>query len=177
MSLNISHIRPWLSWKGRRAVHKVNVVYEKRALDPADRPEVEIRQLSPGDEDLFDHVADGVFDHGFDKGVLVAYLNSPGHHLIVAMHDGEIIGQVAGVVHRHPDLRPTEMYIDEVAVADQFLRQGIARRMLDAMFDLAKSLGCVDAWVGTELDNVAADALYTSAGSQSGMFRMYVFKL
>jgi len=158
-------------------VHKVDVVYEEWKKEPEDFQTVEIRHLQSGDEALFDKVADGVFDHGFDKTVLVGYLNAPGHHLVVAMHEGEIIGQVAGVIHKHPDLRPMEIYIDEVAVADRFLRQGIARRMLEAMFALGKSLGCVDAWVGTELDNVAADALYTAAGSQSGMFRMYVFKL
>lgn len=158
-------------------MHKLDMVYEERAREPEAAESVEIKYLQPGDEALFDRIAEGVFDHDFDRSVLADYLKSPGHHLIVALHDGEIIGQVAGVIHKHPDMRPTEIYIDEVAVADGFLRQGIARRMLDAMFALGKSLGCVDAWVGTELDNVAADGLYTAAGSQSGMFRMYVFKL
>lgn len=138
---------------------------------------VDIKLVQPGDEALFDRIAEGVFDHGFDRRVLINYLADPGHHLIVAICDGEIIGQVAGVIHKHPDLRPTELYIDEVAVADDFLRRGIARRMLDAMFALGKTLGCVDAWVGTELDNEPADGLYTNCGAQSGKYRMYVFKL
>src|SRR5258708_16140267 len=78
---------------------------------------VEIRCRGSGEEELFDSIAPGVFDNAVDRATLSHYLGSPGHHLIVALSKGEIVGQVAAVVHRHPDLRPTELYIDEVAVA------------------------------------------------------------
>ena len=45
-------------------------------------------------------------------------------------------------------------------MAPAFQRQGIARRMLEEMFALGKALGCEEAWVGTEPDNVAARGLY-----------------
>ena len=73
-----------------------------------------------------------------ERDVLRRYLATPGHHFVVALADGEVVGQVAAVVHRHPDLRPVELYIDEVAVAPAFRRQGIARRMLDEMFALGR---------------------------------------
>ncbi|WP_318013572.1 GNAT family N-acetyltransferase [Mesorhizobium sp. CO1-1-4] len=44
-------------------------------------------------------------------------------------------------MHRHPD-KPTELYIDEVGVSPAFQRQGIARKMLDAMFALGREHGC-----------------------------------
>jgi ribosomal protein S18 acetylase RimI-like enzyme len=138
---------------------------------------VEIRRVEPGDEDLFERVAGDVFDHAIDPGTLVEYLATPCHHFVVALADGEVVGQVAAVVHRHPDERPIELYIDEVAVAPAFRRQGIARQMLDEMFALGRELGCGEAWVGSEGDNVAATALYESRGAPPESFVMYVFKL
>jgi ribosomal protein S18 acetylase RimI-like enzyme len=138
---------------------------------------VEIRRLGPGDEGLFARIADDVFDHAVDRDVLAAYLATPGHHFVIAVADGEVVGQVAAVVHRHADLRPVELYVDEVAVAPAYRRQGVARRMLDEMLELGRELGCAEAWVGTEADNVPATAIYESRGAAPEPFVMYVFAL
>lgn len=138
---------------------------------------VEIRQVGQGDAALFERVAEEVFDEPVDIGRLAAYLAEPGHHMIVALHDGWIVGQTAAVVHRHPD-KATELYIDEVGVTPAFQRQGIARAMLDRMFALGKSLGCAEAWVGTEPDNWPARALYAERGGPPAEgFVMYVVAL
>ena len=138
---------------------------------------VEIRRAGPGDEDLFERVDDDVFDYALDPSTLAEFLATPCHHLVVAIADGEIVGQVAAVVHRHPDQRPVELYVDEVAVAPAFRRKGIARLMLDEVFELGRELGCAEAWLGTEGDNTAATTLYESRGSEPEPFVMYVFKL
>ena len=138
---------------------------------------IEIRYVGPGDEDLFDRVAPDVFDHPVERHQLTHYLATPGHHLMVAIANGEVVGQVAAVVHRHPDGRPTELYIDEVAVAPARQREGIARRLLDAMLVLGKDLGCEEAWVGTEPDNVPARYLYESRSAPAEPFSMYVLRL
>ncbi|MGX9179430.1 GNAT family N-acetyltransferase [Mesorhizobium sp. BHbdii] len=70
--------------------------------------------------------------------------------MIVAVADG-VVGQCAAVIHRHPD-KVSELHIDEVGVSPAFLRQGIATKMLDAMFEFGRELGCEEAWVGTEPD-------------------------
>jgi ribosomal protein S18 acetylase RimI-like enzyme len=138
---------------------------------------VEIRRVGPGDEGLFERIADDVFDYPVDLDDLAGYLATPGHHFVVALADGEVVGQVAAVVHKHADLRPVELYIDELAVAPAFRRQGLARRMLDEMFELGRSLGCAEAWVGTEGDNLPATALYESRQAAPEPFVMYVFAL
>ena len=143
----------------------------------ADNGGVEIRRITSGDEGLFDNVADDVFDHPIDPKVLAAYLAEPNHYFIAAVHEGVVIGQCAAVIHRHPDLRPTELYIDEVAVAPPYQQRGIARRMLDAMLALGKSLGCEQGWIGTEHDNAAARGLYASVSEKTEDFVMYEFKL
>jgi aminoglycoside 6'-N-acetyltransferase I len=79
--------------------------------------------------------------------------------MFVALAGDEVVGQCMAVIHRHPD-KPAELYIDEVGVAPAYRRQGIARRLLDAMFVFGRSAGCREAWVGTEIDNVPARGLY-----------------
>jgi ribosomal protein S18 acetylase RimI-like enzyme len=142
--------------------------------------EAEVRLVGPDDAALFDHVAEDVFDEPVDRARLAAYLAEPGHHMVVAIHGGVIVGQTAAVVHRHPD-KPSELYIDEVGVAPEFRRRGIARRMLESMLDHGKSIGCEEAWVGTEPDNLPARGLYERRRRQgdegAGAFVMYVFRL
>ena len=138
---------------------------------------IEIRYLGPGDEDLFERVAPEVFDNAIDRATLGHYLGTPGHHLIVAISNREIVGHLAAVVHRHPDLRPIELYVDEVAVTPALQRQGIAARLIDAAFALGRELGCAEAWVGTEPGNLPAKALYEARGVPAAPFVMYVFRL
>jgi len=138
---------------------------------------IEIRRARPGDEPLFERVADDVFDHPVEPGRLAGFLAEPGHVLVIAIAGGEVVGQIAGFVHRHPDLRPTELYIDEAAVTPRLQRRGIARRMLDEALALGRSLGCEEAWVGTEWENEAARALYASRGAAAEPFAMYVLRL
>ncbi|MCV3211738.1 GNAT family N-acetyltransferase [Mesorhizobium sp. YC-39] len=139
----------------------------------------EIRRLEAGDDALVMRLAEEVFDEPVRADRLAAYLTSPGHFMIVALADGAVVGQCAAVIHRHPD-KASELYVDEVGVSPAFQRQGIARKMLDAMFELGRENGCEEAWVGTEPDNVAARALYESrkeAHGEAEEFVMYVYKL
>lgn len=137
--------------------------------------EIQIRRLGRDDEAVLGQVAEGVFDEAIDPRRLTAYLAAPGHLMIVAMAEDIVVGQVAAVIHRHPD-KPTELYIDEVGTADAWLRQGIATRMLHAMFALGRELGCEEAWLGTEPDNAPARALYDRLGVPAENVAVYIWE-
>ena len=137
---------------------------------------VEIRRLTPGDAALLDRVAPDVFDEAVDSERLAAYLAEPGHFMFVAVQDGEVVAQAAAIMHRHPD-KGTELYIDEVGVTPRLQRRGIARKLLDEMLALGRTLGCAEAWVGTEPDNLPARGLYESCGACAQPFVMYVYQL
>jgi aminoglycoside 6'-N-acetyltransferase I len=137
----------------------------------------EIRRLGPADAAAFDRVAEGVFDHAIDPACLAGYLATPGHFFIAAFADGVMVAQLAAVLHRHPDLRPTELYIDKLGVAPAFQRQGIAARLLETAFALGRELGCVEAWLGTEPGNLPAQMLYRRRSRPAEPFTMYVFRL
>jgi len=87
----------------------------------------------------------------------------PRHHLAVAVDGGTVVGMVSAVHYVHPD-KPPELWINEVGVAASHRRMGLARRMLDAVLGHARTLGCGEAWVLTDVENDAALRLYASAG-------------
>lgn len=137
---------------------------------------VEIRRITAADADLFIKIEDEVFDEPVDPTRLAAYLAEPGHLMILAIADGLVVGQCAAVVHKHPD-KPDELYVDEVGVGREHLRQGIATSMMREMFAWGRELGCVDAWLGTELDNAPAKGLYRSLKGEEDTIRYFEFKL
>jgi len=118
-----------------------------------------VRRMRAGDETAFQSIAPDVFDEPIDAESLDAYLREPGHIMVLAFEGDLVVGQCAGVIHRHPD-KPTELYVDEVGTASTHLRRGIARMMMDELFAWGRELGCTEAWLGTETDNEPAKALY-----------------
>ena len=148
----------------------------KSALDPkVSRMDVQIIRVGPAQSGLLDRVAEDVFDERIDLGRLAAYLTDASHLMVVAVANGEVIGQARGVVHRHPD-EPTELYIDNLGVAPARKREGIATRLLDDLTAWSRDLGCEQAWVATEVDNEAARGLYQSRGSDAETFVMYFYE-
>lgn len=124
---------------------------------------ITLERLSPGDQAVFDRIAPDVFDEPIHPERMRDYLRTPGHLMLLALEGDLVVGQCAAVIHRHPD-KSTELYVDEVGTASTHLRQGIATKMMLEMFAWGRELGCEEAWLGTELDNDAANALYRNLG-------------
>ncbi len=118
-----------------------------------------LRRMQPGDEAAFQRIAPDVFDEPIHADRLAAYLREPGHLMVLAFKANLVVGQCAGVLHRHPD-KTTELYVDEVGTASTHRRMGVAKLMMDELFAWGRELGCVEAWLGTETDNEPAKALY-----------------
>jgi aminoglycoside 6'-N-acetyltransferase I len=136
-----------------------------------------IRRIDGSDAALFARIAPDVFDEPVDADRLAAYLAEPGHLMVLALDEDVVVGQCAAIVHRHPD-KPTELYVDELGTASTHRRQGIGRRLLAEMFDWGRELGTTEAWLGTELDNDAANALYRGfAPIEAAAMQYYLFKL
>ena len=118
-----------------------------------------LKRMQPGDEPVFDNIAPDVFDEPIDAGRMHDYLRTPGHIMVLALEGDLVVGQCAGVIHKHPD-KTTELYIDEVGTASTHRRLGIARLMMDELFEWGRERDCKEAWLGTETDNEPAKALY-----------------
>ncbi len=137
---------------------------------------IEFRRVTSADATVFDNIADDVFDEPVRPDRLARYLAEPGHLMLVALDEDVVVAQCAAVVHHHPD-KVTELYIDEMGTAPSHQRRGIARDLIRAMFDWGRELGCEEAWLGTELDNEAANALYRSVDGRADTMAYYEFDL
>lgn len=137
---------------------------------------IEIKHLGVGDEAVLNHVAVDVFDETIDPKRLTAYLAEANHHMIVAVKNGEVVGQIRAVIHKHPD-RPDELYIDNLGITPSLQRQGIATVLFNAILELGKNAGCEDAWLATEQDNHQAKGFYETYGVKPEATVAYFFKL
>jgi ribosomal protein S18 acetylase RimI-like enzyme len=122
-----------------------------------------IKILGPDDGAVLDNVDPDVFDNQVDPRWAAEFLVDGRHHLAVAILDGQVVGMASAVHYVHPD-KPPELWINEVGVATSQRNQGIGRRLLAALFERGRELGCGEAWVLTDESNAAARRLYAAAG-------------
>lgn len=124
-------------------------------------PSVTLHLVTAVNAHLLDRVAPNVFDHDVRPELLREFLANPMNHLVVAVDEGTVIGMASAISYVHPD-KPLQLFVNEVGVAAAHRRRGIGKRLMAALLDHGRRLGCTEAWVGTEAENEAALALYRS---------------
>jgi ribosomal protein S18 acetylase RimI-like enzyme len=126
---------------------------------------VRIVRLEAGDEATVTGAPE-LFDAPPSAAWTARFLQSEGHHLLMAVdEDGTAVGFVTGVETTHPD-KGTEMFLYELSVHADHRRRGIGKALVEALATLATDRGCYGMWVGTEPDNAAALATYLAAGAE-----------
>jgi ribosomal protein S18 acetylase RimI-like enzyme len=122
-----------------------------------------IHRAGPADVALV-HRAAGLFDEAPRDDAIDRFLGSDDHHLFLALDGGEPVGFVSGVELTHPD-KGVEMFLYELAVAEDARRRGIGGALVKALVALASERGCRGMWVLTDEDNLAGIATYRRAGA------------
>ena len=102
----------------------------------------------------------------FDVDALSAYLESQGTRF-VACHDivdGDrtLFGIASARLEMKPYDKTRWLYVDEVDVCTNQRQKGAGKAMMRKLIEIAKIANCKEVWLGTELDNHAANALYNS---------------
>lgn len=126
---------------------------------------LDLRVLQSHDGEVLANVAPGVFDRPLDPQLVTEFLNDGRHHLAVAVDQGVVVGIASGVHYIHPD-KPSELWINEVAVAPSHQGKGIGKAVVQTLLQHGRSLGCREAWVLTDRSNQAAMRLYASTGGE-----------
>lgn len=123
---------------------------------------------APGAEPLLHRAVDR-FRGGGDPQ---AYLEADGALAFVAVDgdvstgaDREVLGWCWGYLLGRPD-GLAMAYIHEVEVAAEARRAGHGRALVQAFLEAASDAGATKAFLVTEVDNVAARALYESTGGR-----------
>jgi aminoglycoside 6'-N-acetyltransferase I len=135
----------------------------------------EIVLVTTDDRHLLANTADGVFDGPISAIRWEEFLRDSRHHLAVAVDAGQVVGMATGVHYVHPDKEP-ELWINEVGVAPTHQKQGLGRRLLEALLTLGHRLGCTQAWVLTERGNAPAMRLYESCGGKESPHETVIFE-
>lgn len=122
---------------------------------------IEVRLLSAADIAVLDHVDLDVFDNPVRREFAEQYLSTPGNLLAVATLSGVVVGMASAIAYVHPD-KPLQLFINEVGVSQRVKGQGIGKRLMRALLEQGRNIGCTEAWVATEVNNKPARALYAS---------------
>ena len=130
---------------------------------------LEIKLLTSTDSHYLSHVAEDVFDDPIVEASAKEFLKDPRHRLVVALEDNIVVGFVSAVIYLHPDKSAPELWINEVGVAHTHQRQGIGKRLLQAVLEEARQSGCTEAWVLTDRENTPAMTLYKSMGGTEAL--------
>jgi ribosomal protein S18 acetylase RimI-like enzyme len=126
---------------------------------------IAIKILNHDEVDILKNVDPDVFDDPIDLQRAAEFMTDPRHHLGVAIEDDRVVGFVSAVHYVHPDKSRPEMWINEVSVAQTYRRQGLGKRLMNAIFAVGRELGCTEAWVLTDRENTAAMNLYSAVGN------------
>ena len=109
---------------------------------------------------------------------LSAYLKRP-DTLFLACHEIAEGGRtLLGIASARVEIKPYDMetwlYVDEVDVCADQRRRGAGSAIMRKLIELSGEAGCEEVWLGTEVDNVAANALYRSLDPVEGGRRRWV---
>jgi ribosomal protein S18 acetylase RimI-like enzyme len=122
---------------------------------------VKVRLLAATDLAVLEHVDAGVFDNPIQLAFAAQYLANPSNMLAVAIQGGVVVGMASAMAYVHPD-KPLQLFIGEVGVSERCRGRGLGKRLMHALLEHGRIMGCTEAWVATEENNVAARALYTA---------------
>ena len=137
---------------------------------------VTIRVMQPGDEPRLAKVGDGVFDGILEPARLRAFLEMPGHFLIVAIDVDVVVGMTTAVRYLNPD-KPPELWINEVGVAPAHRNRGVATALLGKALQIGRDLDCKQAWVLTDDANEPAKRVYSRVAESFRQSRQLLFEL
>lgn len=126
---------------------------------------ITIKILNHDDLDILRNIDPDVFDDSLHLARVQEFLADIRHHLVVALDNDQVVGFVSAVHYVHPDKPCPELWINEVGVAEKYRLQGLGKRLMNAVFEIAREIGCAEAWVLTERENTAAMNLYSSVGN------------
>ena len=101
-----------------------------------------------------------------DDTYLAELLGSPGFLAVAALHDGCVVGGLAGYVLPKFEQARREVYIYDLAVDESFRRRGVAPGLINKVRAVAAERGAWVLYVQADRDDDPAVALYSKLGAR-----------
>lgn len=101
----------------------------------------------------------------YDEASLRAYLERE-DTVFVACHNSTEPRQLMGIASSRIEMKPYNqelwLYVDEVDVCADQRQKGAGKAIMEKLIAIAEESGCEELWLGTEVNNLPANALYES---------------
>lgn len=181
-------LSPQNGWEGSRATaqggpapadgRRVRLRTRHSTAEPGATPDITVRRLRPGDEEILTHLArhndrfgtrqDRVELEPLAPADAFAFLRDDRTATFVAFAGDDPAGFVYAceLYRRHTALRHLCVY--EIGVSDRYRNQGVGAILLAALGDHARAQGIERGFVVTRTSDPAAMALYAEAGGERG---------
>lgn len=105
---------------------------------------------------------DSQIDSGdYTVETLSKFINNSDSIFLVAYLEERFAGMASAMVLDKPN-GDIWLYIDEIDVCENMHRRGVATEMMKQLFLLANDYECDEVWLGSEIENFAANELYKS---------------
>lgn len=89
-------------------------------------------------------------------------------HAFVAEEDGHLVGLVHYLYHRSTTRLNDICYLQDLFTAPELRGKGVGRRLIEAVYEAAKSTGCSRVYWQTQVTNTPGRALYDRVASHLG---------
>lgn len=120
----------------------------------------EITRLTVENAQALTDAAAEVLDGPVRPDSLTQFLNDPRHFMFLAMEGEVCVGMASGFEYYHPDKLP-QIFLNEIGVAESHQNQGIGRALVAQVLAEADVRGADYVWLGTEVDNLPANACFS----------------
>lgn len=140
--------------------------------------EVVIRPLEAGDRPGWERLWVGYHGHGPFGGpppaaavtdaTFARFLADDPMQALVAVQEGALVGIVHAVFHPVTSSDRPVCFLNDLFVAEAVRRRGVGRRLVEALYDLARARGALRVYWHMQVDNRTAAELYDKVASRSG---------
>ena len=97
---------------------------------------------------------------------LKTLLSDKNFFVLVALHDGKVVGGLAAYELKKFERERSEIYIYDLAVSEAYRRQGIATGLINELRAIAKKRGACVIFVQADKGDIPAIKLYESLGKR-----------
>ena len=119
---------------------------------------------------------DNYHDHPPSDGYCEQLLSDPGVFLVVAETDGNIIGGLAGYIWRKFEQERNEAYIYDLAVIEEYRRQGVATALINEVRSIARETGSWVVIIESEEGDEVPTRLYRKLANHEEMAHHFNIK-
>lgn len=99
--------------------------------------------------------------HNYTTSYIRKFVDNPDNYFMLAYLDGQVAGMLIAYVQQKMDpKRRKELYIDELETKPRFQRMGVAKALMEKVFQVARQRNASAVWVLSIHDNLPANKLY-----------------